>query len=115
VAAPEPKSTATLLVCCPDQRGIVAALAQVLYGHGANILDADQHTDAVAGWFFQRIRFDLENLHTDGVSLERAIAEVGERFSMRSRLAYASSPATTTASTTCCCATGQASSPERSP
>jgi len=90
VAPSDPKSTATLLVCCPDQRGIVAALAQVLYGHGANILDADQHTDAVAGWFFQRIRFDLENLHTDRVSLERAIAEVGERFSMRSRLAYAS-------------------------
>jgi formyltetrahydrofolate deformylase len=90
VATLDPNSTATLLVCCPDQRGIVAALAQVLYGHGANILDADQHTDAVAGWFFQRIRFDLENLHTDGVSLERAIAEVGERFSMRSRLAYGS-------------------------
>ncbi len=90
MATPDPKSTATLLVCCPDQRGIVAALAQVLYGHGANILDADQHTDAVAGWFFQRIRFDLESLHTDSVSLERAVAEVGERFSMRSRLAYGS-------------------------
>jgi formyltetrahydrofolate deformylase len=88
VTSPDPKSTATLLVCCPDQRGIVAALAQVLYGHGANILDADQHTDAVAGWFFQRIRFDLESLHTDRVSLERAIGEVGERFSMRWRLAY---------------------------
>ncbi len=90
MAGPDPKSTATLLVCCPDQRGIVAALAQVLYGHGANILDADQHTDAVAGVFFQRIRFDLESLHTDRVSLERAIGEVGERFSMRWRLAYGS-------------------------
>ena len=39
---------ATLLVSCPDKRGIVAALAQVLYGHGANILDSDQHTDPVA-------------------------------------------------------------------
>jgi formyltetrahydrofolate deformylase len=35
---------ATLLVSCPDRRGIVAALAQVLYGHGANIFDLDQHT-----------------------------------------------------------------------
>ena len=33
----------------PDQSGIVAALAQLLYGHGANILDADQHTDREAG------------------------------------------------------------------
>ena len=38
--------TATLLVTCPDRTGLVAALAQTLYGHGANILDADQHTDA---------------------------------------------------------------------
>ena len=48
-------TTATLLVTCPDQPGLVARLAQVLYGHGANILDADQHTDTAAGIFFQRI------------------------------------------------------------
>jgi len=62
--------TATLLVCCPDRKGLVAALAQVLYGHGANILDADQHTDPVAG-----------------TSLETAISEVAARFSMKWRIA----------------------------
>jgi len=82
-------NTAVLLVSCPDRRGIVAALAQVLHGHGANILDADQHTDAIAGQFFQRIRFDLEGMLTDRVSLERGIREVAERFDMRWRLAYA--------------------------
>jgi formyltetrahydrofolate deformylase len=83
---------ATLLVSCPDTRGIVAALAQLLYGHGANILDADQHTDAVAGQFFQRIRFDLAKIHTDRSTLERAIGEVAERFSMAWRIAYAGRP-----------------------
>ena len=83
---------ATLLVACPDRRGIVAALAQVLYGHGANILDSDQHTDAAAGMFFQRLRFDLAELQTDRATLERAIAEVGGRFSMRYRLVYARQP-----------------------
>jgi formyltetrahydrofolate deformylase len=80
---------ATLLVSCPDRRGIVAALAQVLYGHGANILDSDQHTDPLAGMFFQRIRFDLTELQTDRRTLEGAIAEVGARFSMSYRLIYA--------------------------
>ncbi|MDH3818258.1 MAG: ACT domain-containing protein, partial [Myxococcales bacterium] len=79
--------TATLLVCCPDRKGLVAALAQVLYGHGANILDADQHTDPVAGQFFQRIKFDLSELHTDRTSLKTAISEVAARFSMDWRLA----------------------------
>jgi formyltetrahydrofolate deformylase len=78
-----------LLVSCPDRKGLVAALAQLLYGHGVNILDADQHTDLQAGQFFQRIRMDLRELHTDRLSLERAIAEVAGRFSMRFRLAYA--------------------------
>ena len=81
------EQTATLLVCCPDRKGLVAALAQVLYGHGANILHADQHTDPVAGQFFQRIEFDLAELHTDRVSLETAIAEVAARFSMTWRIA----------------------------
>jgi formyltetrahydrofolate deformylase len=81
-------SLATLLVSCPDRRGIVAALAQVLYGHGANILDSDQHTDTVAGLFFQRLRFDLAELMTDKVALERSIAELSERFQMHYRLLY---------------------------
>ncbi len=67
----------------------MAALAQVLYGHGANILDSDQHTDADAGLFFQRLRFDLAELMTDRVALERSIAELGERFGMQYRLLYA--------------------------
>ena len=84
-----PGSTlATLLVSCPDRRGIVAALAQVLYGHGANILDSDQHTDTVAGLFFQRLRVDLAELMTDKVALERSVAELSERFQMQYRLLY---------------------------
>jgi formyltetrahydrofolate deformylase len=90
--APTSPVLATLLVSCPDRRGIVAALAQVLYGHGANILDSDQHTDGAAGLFFQRIRFDLSELMTDRMTLERAIAEVGERFSMKYELLYADRP-----------------------
>ena len=80
---------ATLLVSCQDKKGIVAALAQLLYGHGCNILDADQHTDPVAQQFLQRIRFDLSELRTDRVSLEHGISEVGTRFGLDSTLRYA--------------------------
>ena len=83
-----PADIATLLVSCPDQPGIVASLAQVLYGHGANILDASQHRDDVAGIFFQRIRFDYAALRTDRTTLERAIEEVAGRLEMDSQLAY---------------------------
>jgi formyltetrahydrofolate deformylase len=86
--APSPQQ-ATLLVSCPDRRGIVAALAQVLYGHGCNILDADQHTDAQSGQFFQRVRVDLSELHTDRLTVERAVAEVAERLGLVYRIEYA--------------------------
>ncbi len=81
---------ATLLVSCADRRGLVAALAQVLYGHGANILESAQHIDAAKGLFFQRIRFDLAELHTDRIALESGVREVAERFGMQWQIAYAS-------------------------
>ncbi len=79
---------ATLLVSCPDRRGIVATLAQVLYGYGANILDSSQHTDSAAEMFFQRIHFDLAELQADRRTFERAVQEVAERFGMEHRLLY---------------------------
>jgi formyltetrahydrofolate deformylase len=78
-----------LLVSCPDRRGIVASLAQLLYGHGANILDADQHTDAEVGEFFQRIVVDLSEVRTDRVAVEAALREVAGRYGMSYRVHYA--------------------------
>jgi len=76
----------TLLVSCPDQKGIVAALAQVLYGQGANIVDSDQHTDPIAGMFFQRICFDLSTAETDRHKLEAALRDISSRFELTYRL-----------------------------
>ncbi len=85
---PAATDSATLLVSCPDRKGLVAALGQLLYGHGVNIVDAIQHSDLRAGQFFQRIRMDLRELHTDRLALRGAIAEVAQRFSMRFRLSF---------------------------
>ena len=66
------------MVKCPDRKGVIAALAQLLYGLGCNILASEQFT-AAEGGFFQRIRFDMTDIvvGTANVSvLERAIAEV---------------------------------------
>ncbi|MFN3201321.1 MAG: formyltetrahydrofolate deformylase [Bradymonadia bacterium] len=73
----------TITVTCPDRQGLVAAMAQVLYGHGANILDADQHSDPQHGQFFQRLRVDVSTLNTDRHTLRQALGEVAERFQMQ--------------------------------
>jgi formyltetrahydrofolate deformylase len=57
------KPTATLLVSCPDQRGLVAKIANFIYANGGNIIHADQHTDFAAGLFLTRIEWQLNGFN----------------------------------------------------
>ena len=43
------------MIDCPDRKGLVAAIADFLYTHGANIVHADQHQDNHLGLFFMRV------------------------------------------------------------
>lgn len=75
----------TLLLSCPDQKGIVAAVTQTLFSLGANIVDADQHTDPVAQMFFQRIAFDVDLPRSD---IEAALGPLTAQFQLTWNLAY---------------------------
>ncbi len=52
--------TATLLVSCPDQRGLVARISGFIFRNSGNILHFDQHTDLQAGIFLARMEWDLK-------------------------------------------------------
>src|SRR5580765_4382780 len=84
-AAPAP-NTAILLIDCPDQRGIVAALADLLYAHGANILHADQHQDPEQGLFLMRVEWDLAGFRIELAAFRELFRSIAERFQMRWRL-----------------------------
>mgnify|MGYP003340567918 CR=1 FL=1 len=56
----QPKNTAVLLISCPDRKGLVAAVAGLLYRFDANITHADQHQDRDAGLFFMRVEWVLD-------------------------------------------------------
>ncbi|MEX2536595.1 MAG: formyltetrahydrofolate deformylase [Trueperaceae bacterium] len=87
----ERANTARLLVSCPDRRGIVAAVSQFLYTHGANVLDSSQHsTDPSGGAFFMRMVFHLDGLDVGRAQLERAFGDVvAKPFEMEWRISYA--------------------------
>lgn len=55
--------TATILLSCPDQRGLVAKIANFIYSNGGNIIHADQHTDFASGVFLTRIEWQLEGFN----------------------------------------------------
>ena len=65
--------TATLLISCPDQKGLVAKFANFIYSNGGNIIHADQHTDFAPGLFLTRIEWQLA-----GFNLPREI--IGAAF-----------------------------------
>lgn len=90
VTSPKPQ-LASLLIQCPDQKGVVAALAQLLYGFGCNILESDQYTDQTTGTYFQRIRFDYSEClvgPSNTQVLEHGIAELAKRYEMEWRIFY---------------------------
>lgn len=70
--------SAILLTHCPDQPGLVRAVASFIAENGGNIIQFDQHVDTQAGIFFMRAEWDLENFvipRTDLPVFIRALAE----------------------------------------
>src|SRR3546814_14640357 len=67
----EPDTTARLLITCPDQPGIVAAVTTFLYQHRVNITELDQpSTDTEGGRFFLRLEFQTPKLDVPRAALE---------------------------------------------
>ena len=82
------KNTATLLITCPDAKGIVASIANFLHQHNANILHADQHQDAENQLFLMRVEWDLDQFSLDEASFGEHFETVATQFSMQWQLKF---------------------------
>ena len=80
------RDTAVLLIDCPDRKGLVAAVASLLYRFGANITHADQHQDHEAGLFFMRVEWMLDGFDLPAFRAEFQItaAELHMRWQLKS-------------------------------
>ncbi len=74
--------TATLLVSCPDQRGLVAAVSNFIFELDGNIIHADQHTDLEEGTFLQRVEWELEGFGIERSAIADTFAPVAAGFGM---------------------------------
>jgi formyltetrahydrofolate deformylase len=85
------ETTARLLITCPDVPGIVAAVSNLLYNHGANITALDQHsTDPEGGTFFMRLEFQTPHLDISRAALERSFQDrVASQYGMDWTISYA--------------------------
>ncbi len=81
------RTTATLLIRCPDQKGLVYRIAEFLYRAGGNIVHDDQHNDAEAGLFFSRVEWDLDGFTIPreriAAEFERVASPLGMEWELR--------------------------------
>ena len=83
------RNSATLLIHCPDQKGIVISVTEFIFKNGGNIIHLAQHVDAEKKVFFMRIEWDL----SDFAIANEKIAEyfktlVGKRFAINAKLHF---------------------------
>lgn len=81
------KSSAVLLLSCPDRKGVVASVSGFLYQHGGNILHADEHGDRDSNTFLMRVEFDPAELDIPLSDFSWNFAEIAKRFDLHWRLA----------------------------
>lgn len=83
------KTSAILLIHCPDKPGIVVAITEFIHKNDGNILYLDQHVDSEQGVFFMRVEWDLEKfaIQRDKVA-EYFETLVGSRYQMTSQLHF---------------------------
>ena len=84
---------AILMVSAADRTGIVAALSDMVFRYGGNIIDADQHSDEDSGTFFMRLAWSLENFMLDRDGIEDSLKVLARGFErMRWQLWYEERP-----------------------
>lgn len=75
-------ASAVLLLSCRDQKGLVAGTSEFIYRNNGNIVHADQHVDAEAGLFLQRIEWELADFNVPRDELAEAFRPIAEKFGM---------------------------------
>ena len=84
------KNSAILLISCPDQKGLNAAIAEFIFRNNGNILHADEHQDEDLGLFLMRVEWDLADFAIPIGEFARHFAPIAEKFGMRWSLASSS-------------------------
>nr|WP_256199234.1 ACT domain-containing protein [Verrucomicrobium spinosum] len=82
--------TATLLIHCPDQPGLVHAVTGFIFAHQGNILDLEQHIDPPENLFFMRVEWAVENFTLAKEEISAAFTPLGEKYRMGWTLHFSS-------------------------
>ncbi len=77
-----------LHINCPDQRGIIAQFTGILYDHGVNVLNLEQHVEPDEKLFFMRIHADLKNMEISEDDLHEIIMSQVKKMNAKIQFYY---------------------------
>ncbi|MDX2076097.1 MAG: formyltetrahydrofolate deformylase [bacterium] len=80
--------SATLLVFCPDRRGLVATITDFIFRRNGNILHLDQHVDTEHNVFFMRVQWDLAGFEISKDKIAAAFTPLAEQYDMTWRVNF---------------------------
>jgi formyltetrahydrofolate deformylase len=86
------KPTAVLFISCPDQRGLVARIADFVFRNNGNIVDSNHHADEETGLFLMRVEWDLEGMTIGREQIAEALRPLAESLNMRWELHFSDRP-----------------------
>ena len=82
-------NTAILLMHCPDQKGLVAAVTDFLHKNNGNIISLDQHVYQSANRFFMRVEWSLEGFAIPENKIEDYFGTlIGQKYQMEWQLHF---------------------------
>jgi formyltetrahydrofolate deformylase len=89
---PASPGSATLLMTCPDQRGLVHRISEFIFSHGGNILFADQHLDDRTAMFLSRVEWDLSEFDLKHSEIRNAFQPIAAQLEMYWELRFSRVP-----------------------
>ncbi len=72
--------TATLLLSCPDRKGLVSRISHFLFERGGNIVDLDEHVDPSEKLFFLRISWSMQEFSLSPEQTLEAFTPLAKEF-----------------------------------
>jgi len=77
-------STATMLIYCPDEKGIILYVTNYISTNNGNIVDLDQHVDSEQKIFFMRVEWTLSNFNIPRENIGAHFgSEVAKKYQMQ--------------------------------
>lgn len=85
-------NTYRLVISCPDQVGIVAAVSHFVAAHDGWLLESSYHAEPDSGWFFMRNEIRASSLSVSLAEFREQFSEIADKYDMTWTIKDSSEP-----------------------